>query len=110
MALSLFPRAQKAVGVSNYGPEAVKEVHAALKARGVRLGSNQIQFSLASRWGFDSCRTHQSKQAGGDITLAGSARPCLLFFFVIVFVFVFFSPVLFGFVTKFFVEFGAMNL
>eukprot|EP00752_Nemacystus_decipiens_P011128 g9888.t1 len=39
----------KAVGVSNYGPDAVKEAHAALKARGVQLGSNQIQFSLANR-------------------------------------------------------------
>ncbi|CAM9631230.1 unnamed protein product [Ectocarpus sp. 12 AP-2014] len=39
----------KAVGVSNYGPEAVKDAHAALKARGVKLGSNQIQFSLANR-------------------------------------------------------------
>ncbi|CAN0513513.1 unnamed protein product, partial [Laminaria digitata] len=40
----------KAVGVSNYGPDALKAVHAALKARGVQLGSNQIQFSLANRW------------------------------------------------------------
>lgn len=39
----------KAVGVSNYGNDAVKEAHAALKARGVQLGSNQIQFSLANR-------------------------------------------------------------
>lgn len=39
----------KAVGVSNYGPDALKEAHAALKARGVQLGSNQIQFSLANR-------------------------------------------------------------
>ena len=43
------PPLTKAVGVSNYGPDALKEAHAALKARGVQLGSNQIQFSLANR-------------------------------------------------------------
>ncbi|CAN0470154.1 unnamed protein product, partial [Hapterophycus canaliculatus] len=40
---------EQAVGVSNCGPEAVKDAHAALKARGVQLGSNQIQYSLTNR-------------------------------------------------------------
>ncbi|CAM9137303.1 unnamed protein product [Sphacelaria rigidula] len=39
----------KAVGVSNYGPDALKAAHTALKARGVKLGSQQIQFSLTNR-------------------------------------------------------------
>lgn len=42
---------RQAVGVSNYGPDAVKQAHAALKARGVQLGSNQVQFSLNARCG-----------------------------------------------------------
>lgn len=39
----------KAVGVSNYGPEALKSVHKFLDDRGVPLSTNQIQFSLLSR-------------------------------------------------------------
>ena len=39
----------KAVGVSNYGPEALKTVHKFLDDRGVPLSTNQIQFSLLSR-------------------------------------------------------------
>lgn len=39
----------KAVGVSNYGPDALKQAHTALKARGVQLASQQIQFSLTNR-------------------------------------------------------------
>ncbi|CAM9943836.1 unnamed protein product [Ascophyllum nodosum] len=39
----------KAVGVSNYGTDAVRQAHRALEARGVRLGSNQVQFSLTNR-------------------------------------------------------------
>lgn len=63
----LIPRAQQAVGVSNYGPEAVKEAHAALKARGVQLGSNQIQFSLANRWGLLAlAATRESKKKKKD--------------------------------------------
>ena len=36
----------KAVGVSNYGKDAVRAVHAALAKRGIPLVSNQIQYSL----------------------------------------------------------------
>jgi len=36
----------KAVGVSNYGKDAVRACHAALKERGVPLATNQIQLSL----------------------------------------------------------------
>ena len=36
----------KAVGVSNYGAEAVEAVSKALGARGIPLYSNQIQYSL----------------------------------------------------------------
>lgn len=49
VCLSRVCLCKKAVGVSNYGTDAVREAHAALKARGVQLGSNQVQFSLASR-------------------------------------------------------------
>ncbi|GLI61887.1 hypothetical protein VaNZ11_004399 [Volvox africanus] len=38
------------VGISNYGPEQLKKIHAALAKRGVPLASAQIQFSLLS-WG-----------------------------------------------------------
>ncbi|GLC52517.1 hypothetical protein PLESTB_000638500 [Pleodorina starrii] len=38
------------VGVSNYGPEQLRKIHAALGKRGVPLASAQIQFSLLS-WG-----------------------------------------------------------
>lgn len=44
-----FVRFRKAVGVSNYGPDALKQAHTALKARGVQLASQQIQFSLTNR-------------------------------------------------------------
>jgi pyridoxine 4-dehydrogenase len=37
----------KAVGVSNYGSDAVKAVSEKLAARGIPLLSNQIQYSLA---------------------------------------------------------------
>lgn len=40
----------KAVGVSNYGVDALRATHAALKERGIPLESNQIQLSLLYRW------------------------------------------------------------
>ncbi|PNH00308.1 hypothetical protein TSOC_013877, partial [Tetrabaena socialis] len=40
----------RAVGVSNYGPQQMGKVYAALAKRGVPLGSAQVQFSLLS-WG-----------------------------------------------------------
>ncbi|CAO3629112.1 unnamed protein product [Cunninghamella echinulata] len=36
----------KTVGVSNYGLDEIKRMHAALKKRGVQLASNQVSFSL----------------------------------------------------------------
>ncbi|CAO3586400.1 unnamed protein product [Absidia cylindrospora] len=36
----------KTVGVSNYGLEEIKAMHAALKKRGIQLASNQVSFSL----------------------------------------------------------------
>ncbi|CAM9480861.1 unnamed protein product, partial [Phaeothamnion confervicola] len=38
-----------AVGVSNYGPRALRKVHVALGNRGIKLASNQIQYSLLQR-------------------------------------------------------------
>jgi pyridoxine 4-dehydrogenase len=40
----------KAVGVSNYGVDAVRACHAALADRGIQLATNQIQLSLLYRW------------------------------------------------------------
>ena len=39
----------KAVGVSNYSAEQMREAHAALARRGIPLASNQIQYSLVYR-------------------------------------------------------------
>uniref|UniRef100_A0A7S4T8C9 NADP-dependent oxidoreductase domain-containing protein n=1 Tax=Alexandrium monilatum TaxID=311494 RepID=A0A7S4T8C9_9DINO len=40
----------KAVGVSNYGSDAVRSIHKVLTARGIPLASNQIQYSLVYRY------------------------------------------------------------
>ena len=40
----------KAVGVSNYGVDAVRVVHSKLAERGIPLFSNQIQLSLLYRY------------------------------------------------------------
>jgi pyridoxine 4-dehydrogenase len=40
----------KAVGVSNYGVEAMTACHAALAKRGIPLATNQIQYSLLYTW------------------------------------------------------------
>lgn len=39
----------KAVGVSNYSAEQMREVHAALAKRGILLASNQVEYSLLNR-------------------------------------------------------------
>uniref|UniRef100_A0A7S0NEN2 NADP-dependent oxidoreductase domain-containing protein n=1 Tax=Hanusia phi TaxID=3032 RepID=A0A7S0NEN2_9CRYP len=39
----------RAVGVSNYGPQQLRKIHAFLQENGVPLASNQIQYSLLSR-------------------------------------------------------------
>jgi len=44
----------KAVGVSNYGVDAVRACHAKLAERGIKLASNQIQMSLLYRWPIDN--------------------------------------------------------
>jgi pyridoxine 4-dehydrogenase len=44
----------KAVGVSNYGVDAVRACHAALAKRGIPLASNQIQMSLLYRYPLDN--------------------------------------------------------
>ena len=44
----------KAVGVSNYGVDAVRACHAKLAQRGIKLASNQIQLSLLYRWPIDN--------------------------------------------------------
>jgi len=40
----------KAVGVSNYGVDAIRACHKALADRGIPLATNQIQLSLLYRW------------------------------------------------------------
>jgi len=44
----------KAVGVSNYGVDALRACHAKLAKRGIKLASNQIQMSLLYRWPIDN--------------------------------------------------------
>lgn len=39
----------RAVGVSNYSAEQMRETHAALEARGIPLASNQVEYSLLNR-------------------------------------------------------------
>lgn len=40
----------KSVGVSNYGVDATRACHDALKKRGIQLATNQIQMSMLYRW------------------------------------------------------------
>ena len=40
----------KAVGVSNYGSDALRACHKSLAERGIPLATNQIQYSLLYRW------------------------------------------------------------
>src|SRR5215216_2400768 len=78
----------KAVGVSNYSAEQMREAHAALAKRGVPLASNQVEYSLLHRQPevngvMDACRElgvtliAYSPLAGGALTgkYAAGARP-----------------------------------
>ena len=69
----------KAVGVSNYYAEQMREAHAALEKRGIPLASNQVEYSLLSRQPevngiLDACRElgitliAYSPMAGGLLT------------------------------------------
>jgi len=82
----------KAVGVSNYSEEQMREAHAALAKRGIPLASNQVEYSLLKRQPetngvLDACRElgitliGYSPLAGGMLTGKYSAknRPSGLF-------------------------------
>lgn len=69
----------KAVGVSNYSAEQLREAHAALAKRGIPLASNQVEYSLLNRKSeingvLDTCRElgitliAQTPLAGGLLT------------------------------------------
>jgi len=57
----------KAVGVSNYGVDAVRACHAALQKRGVPLATNQIQMSLLYRWPLENGLTQACEDLGVQI-------------------------------------------
>ena len=75
----------KAVGVSNYSAEQLREAHAALAKRGIPLASNQVEYSLLNRKPevdgvLDACRElgitliAQTPLAGGKLTGKYSAQ------------------------------------
>jgi aryl-alcohol dehydrogenase-like predicted oxidoreductase len=75
----------KAVGVSNYSAEQMREAHAALAKRGIPLASNQVEYSLLHRQPetngvLDACRElgitliAYSPLAGGRLTGKYSAQ------------------------------------
>jgi aryl-alcohol dehydrogenase-like predicted oxidoreductase len=75
----------KAVGVSNYSMEQMREAHAALAQRGIPLASNQVEYSLLNRRPevngvLDACRElgitliAYSPLAGGKLTGKYSAQ------------------------------------
>ena len=75
----------KAVGVSNYSAEQMREAHAALARRGIPLASNQVEYSLLHRQPetngiLDTCRElgvtliAYSPLAGGRLTGKYSAQ------------------------------------
>lgn len=75
----------KAVGVSNYSAEQLREAHAALAKRGIPLASNQVEYSLLNRQPevngvLDACRElgitliAQTPLAGGKLTGKYSAQ------------------------------------
>lgn len=75
----------KAVGVSNYSVEQMREAHTALAKRGIPLASNQVEYSLLNRKPevngvLDACRElgatliAQSPMAGGLLTGKYSAQ------------------------------------
>jgi len=57
----------KAVGVSNYGVDALKACHGKLKERGIPLQSNQIQCSLLYRWPLENGLLKACKDLDVDI-------------------------------------------
>ena len=77
----------KAVGVSNYSAEQMREAHAALATRGIPLASNQVEYSLLNRKPevngvLEACRElgitliAYTPLAGGLLTGKYSARNC----------------------------------
>jgi len=75
----------KAVGVSNYSVEQMREAHAALAKRGIPLASNQVEYSLLNRkpevdGTLDACRElgitliAYTPLAGGRLTGKYSAQ------------------------------------
>ncbi len=75
----------KAVGVSNYSAEQMREAHAALAKRGIPLASNQVEYSLLNRAPevngvLNACRElgvtliAQTPLAGGKLTGKYSAQ------------------------------------
>ena len=59
----------RAVGVSNYSADQMREAHAALAQRGIPLASNQVEYSLLHR--------HQ-RATGYSIPAVSSASPSSL--------------------------------
>lgn len=57
----------KAVGVSNYGSDAVRACHGALASRGIPLASNQIQCSLLYRWPLENGLLETCKELGVQV-------------------------------------------
>ena len=85
MADALEAGKVKAVGVSNYSAEQMREAHAALAKRGIPLASNQVEYSLLHRQPetngvLDACRElgitliAYSPLAGGMLTGKYSAQ------------------------------------
>ena len=67
----------KAVGVSNYGVDAIRATHAALKERGIPLASNQIQVSLLYRWPLENGLLETCKEL--DVKVLSYSPLCLGF-------------------------------
>ena len=57
----------KAVGVSNYGVDATRACHAALKKRGIQLATNQIQLSLLYRHPLDNGLMETCQELGVQV-------------------------------------------
>ena len=57
----------KAVGVSNYGSDAVRACHDVLAERGIPLASNQIQLSLLYKWPIENGLLDTCKELGVQV-------------------------------------------
>jgi pyridoxine 4-dehydrogenase len=57
----------KAVGVSNYGSDAVRACHSALASHGIPLATNQIQCSLLYRWPLENGLLETCKELGVQV-------------------------------------------